>query len=95
MDASNCSQLGEGVDSAINTQNAAKHQQLWPTDYGGLWGLGEVRHGLSLFAEPCSLASVRRKDTANFVEQIKSVLNLMRGRLKMAELDSPGRMVTL
>lgn len=74
---------------AINTQKAAKRLQLWPAGCGGLWGLGEVRHGLNLFAEPSSLASRGRKEAAMFVEQIKSVLNLMRGRLKMAELDSP------
>jgi hypothetical protein len=77
------------VDLAINTQKAAKRLQLWPTGCGGLWGLGEVRHGLNLFAEPSSLASGGRKAAANFVEQIKSVLNLMRGRLKMAEWTAP------
>lgn len=51
--------------------------------------MGGVRHGLNLFAEPSSLASGGRKEAAMFVEQIKSVLNLMRGRLKMAALDSP------
>lgn len=75
MDARNCSQLGEGVDLTINTQKAAKRLQLWPAGCGGLWGLGEVRHGLNLFAEPSSLASRGRKEAAMFVKQIKSVLN--------------------
>lgn len=80
---------------AINTQKAAKRLQLWPTGCGGLWGLGEVRHGLNLFAEPSFLASGGRKAAANSVEQIKSVLSLMRGRLKMAEWTAPwGMMAT-
>lgn len=37
--AYNCSQLGEGVDLAINTQKAAKRLQLWPRGCG-LLGLG-------------------------------------------------------
>ena len=37
--ACNCSQLGEGVDLAINTQKAAECLQLWPRGCGGL-GLG-------------------------------------------------------
>lgn len=41
--AHNCSQLGEGVDLAINTQKAVKRLQLWPRGSGGLGGevLGE------------------------------------------------------
>lgn len=59
--ACNCSQLGEGVDLAINTQKAAKRLQLWPRGCGLLglgmgWGRvglgGGVGRGLRFFVEP-------------------------------------------
>lgn len=57
--ACNCSQLGEGLDLAINTQKAAKRLQLWPRGCGGL-GLGVGWPGVAKFSAEPKLVGLKK-----------------------------------
>lgn len=69
--ACNCSQLGEGLDLAINTQKAAKRLQLWPRGCGGL-GLGWSGVVLSSLLSPASWPQGGRRQHISETDKICS-----------------------